>query len=151
MLACMMSEDLCLGLSEMVDLSLVILYQPYVSCVAVRVLCDSILYFGNAIFLAKFFQLISFTSFTSPSRRDSRTRQAGTRDGHARRLLVVLLKWVWNLYGRSSILDAVDPRLRGDDDEEEHSELWQMERVLVVGLWCAYPDRSERPSIAPTT
>uniref|UniRef100_A0A0E0B280 non-specific serine/threonine protein kinase n=1 Tax=Oryza glumipatula TaxID=40148 RepID=A0A0E0B280_9ORYZ len=61
----------------------------------------------------------------------------------------VLLKWVWNLYGQSSILDAVDPRLRGDDDnDDEHSELWQMERVLVVGLWCAHPDRSERPSIA---
>jgi len=23
-----------------------------------------------------------------------------------------------------------------------------MERVLVVGLWCAHPDQSERPSIA---
>uniref|UniRef100_J3MWN7 non-specific serine/threonine protein kinase n=1 Tax=Oryza brachyantha TaxID=4533 RepID=J3MWN7_ORYBR len=58
----------------------------------------------------------------------------------------MLLKWVWNLYGRSSVLDAVDPRLRRDGDEED--ELWQMERVLVVGLWCAHPDRSERPSVA---
>ncbi|XP_040383458.1 L-type lectin-domain containing receptor kinase IX.1-like [Oryza brachyantha] len=63
----------------------------------------------------------------------------------------VLLKWVWNLYGRSSVLDAVDPRLRDGDggEEDEQGELWrQMERVLVVGLWCAHPDRSERPSVA---
>uniref|UniRef100_A0A0D9V125 non-specific serine/threonine protein kinase n=1 Tax=Leersia perrieri TaxID=77586 RepID=A0A0D9V125_9ORYZ len=62
----------------------------------------------------------------------------------------VLLKWVWNLYSKSSILDAVDPRLRADNDEDEQSklELPQMERVLVVGLWCAHPDWSERPSIA---
>ncbi|CAO1948475.1 unnamed protein product [Urochloa humidicola] len=55
----------------------------------------------------------------------------------------VLLKWVWGLYGRNAILDAADERLRkaGGDDE-------CMERVLVVGLWCAHPDQSERPSIA---
>ncbi|KAM0842198.1 hypothetical protein ACQ4PT_058508 [Festuca glaucescens] len=54
-----------------------------------------------------------------------------------------LLRWVWSLYGRSAILDAADERLRGD----EADELW-MERVLVVGLWCAHPERSERPSVA---
>ncbi|XP_066359824.1 L-type lectin-domain containing receptor kinase IX.1-like [Miscanthus floridulus] len=56
----------------------------------------------------------------------------------------VLLKWVWGLYGRNAILDAVDERLRAGD--ELHDEC--MERVLVVGLWCAHPDQSERPSIA---
>ncbi|XP_066356210.1 L-type lectin-domain containing receptor kinase IX.1-like [Miscanthus floridulus] len=56
----------------------------------------------------------------------------------------VLLKWVWGLYGRNAILDAVDERLRSGD--ELHDEF--MERVLVVGLWCAHPDQSERPSIA---
>lgn len=55
----------------------------------------------------------------------------------------VLLKWVWKLYGKNSILAAADERLRGDELDER-----EMERVLVVGLWCAHPDRSERPSIA---
>ncbi|XP_044958861.1 L-type lectin-domain containing receptor kinase IX.1-like [Hordeum vulgare subsp. vulgare] len=54
-----------------------------------------------------------------------------------------LLRWVWSLYGRNVILDAADERLRGDEAEER----W-MVRVLVVGLWCAHPDRSERPSVA---
>lgn len=56
----------------------------------------------------------------------------------------VLLKWVWSLYGRSKILDAVDERLRGDQSHER-----QMALVLVVGLWCAHPERSERPSVPP--
>ncbi|KXG28899.1 L-type lectin-domain containing receptor kinase IX.1 [Sorghum bicolor] len=55
---------------------------------------------------------------------------------------LVLLKWVWSLYGQSATLDAADERLRGDELDEEC-----MERVLVVGLWCAHPDPSERPSI----
>ncbi|XP_044948685.1 L-type lectin-domain containing receptor kinase IX.1-like [Hordeum vulgare subsp. vulgare] len=54
-----------------------------------------------------------------------------------------LLRWVWSLYGRDTILDTADERLRGDEADE-----WWMERVLVVGLWCAHPDRSERPSVA---
>ncbi|XP_037463779.1 L-type lectin-domain containing receptor kinase IX.1-like [Triticum dicoccoides] len=54
-----------------------------------------------------------------------------------------LVRWVWSLYGRNAILDAADDRLRGDEADER----W-MVRVLVVGLWCAHPDRSERPSVA---
>ncbi|XP_037456708.1 L-type lectin-domain containing receptor kinase IX.1-like [Triticum dicoccoides] len=54
-----------------------------------------------------------------------------------------LLSWVWGLYGRDAILDAADERLRGDEADER----W-MERVLVVGLWCAQPDQSERPNMA---
>jgi len=57
----------------------------------------------------------------------------------------VLLKWVWSLYGRNATLEAVDERLRAGADEL-HDRC--MERVLVVGLWCAHPDQSERPSIA---
>lgn len=56
----------------------------------------------------------------------------------------MLLKWVWGLYGRSATLDAVDERLRGGGEDGDRS----MERALVVGLWCAHPDQSERPSIA---
>ncbi|KAF7098094.1 hypothetical protein CFC21_099860 [Triticum aestivum] len=54
-----------------------------------------------------------------------------------------LVRWVWGLYGRNMILGAVDERLRGD----EANDRW-MVRVLVVGLWCAHPDRSKRPSVA---
>ncbi|KAL6347584.1 hypothetical protein AAG906_026110 [Vitis piasezkii] len=39
------------------------------------------------------------------------------------------------------LLDAADPRLSGDFDEEH------MERLMIVGLWCAHPDCNLRPSI----
>ncbi|KAJ1276972.1 hypothetical protein BS78_05G257900 [Paspalum vaginatum] len=58
----------------------------------------------------------------------------------------VLLKWVWSLYGRNEILDAVDERLKGGSDEVADDRC--MERALVVGLWCAHPEQSERPTIA---
>lgn len=54
-----------------------------------------------------------------------------------------LLRWVWSLYGKNKILDAADERLRGDELDDR-----RMERVLVVGLWCAHPDQTERPSVA---
>uniref|UniRef100_A0A0E0B281 Protein kinase domain-containing protein n=1 Tax=Oryza glumipatula TaxID=40148 RepID=A0A0E0B281_9ORYZ len=56
----------------------------------------------------------------------------------------MLLKWVWGLYRRNMTLDAADGRLRGGDGLYER----QMERALVVGLWCAHPDLGQRPSIA---
>ncbi|CAD6269024.1 unnamed protein product [Miscanthus lutarioriparius] len=49
------------------------------------------------------------------------------------------------LHGRNAILDAADERLRSGGNEADDR---CMERVLVVGLWCAHPDPSERPSIA---
>lgn len=52
-----------------------------------------------------------------------------------------LVEWVWDLYGRGAVLEAADERLNGDYDAAE------MERVMVVGLWCAHPDPSVRPSI----
>ncbi|XP_020200718.1 L-type lectin-domain containing receptor kinase IX.1 [Aegilops tauschii subsp. strangulata] len=52
-----------------------------------------------------------------------------------------LTEWVWDLYGEGGILEAVDERLNGHYDEAE------VERVMVVGLWCAHPDSSVRPSI----
>ncbi|XP_062177199.1 L-type lectin-domain containing receptor kinase IX.1-like [Alnus glutinosa] len=57
---------------------------------------------------------------------------------------VVLVEWVWKLYGIGKVLDAADPRLNGDFDEQ------QMERLMIVGLWCAHPDRNLRPSIRET-
>ncbi|KAG6488318.1 L-type lectin-domain containing receptor kinase IX.1-like [Zingiber officinale] len=52
-----------------------------------------------------------------------------------------LAEWVWNLYGRGKILEAVDARLEGNFEQR------QIESLMVVGLWCAHPDSSLRPSI----
>ncbi|KQK16343.1 hypothetical protein BRADI_1g28320v3 [Brachypodium distachyon] len=52
-----------------------------------------------------------------------------------------LAEWVWKLYGQGAIIDAVDARLDGEYDAVE------AERVMVVGLWCAHPDPSARPSM----
>ncbi|VAI31714.1 unnamed protein product [Triticum turgidum subsp. durum] len=54
---------------------------------------------------------------------------------------VLLLRRVWDMYDRNSILDAADGRLSGDFDGH------QMEHVLVTGLWCAHRHKSQRPSI----
>ncbi|CBI25153.3 unnamed protein product, partial [Vitis vinifera] len=54
---------------------------------------------------------------------------------------VRLVEWVWHLYGVGKLVDAADPRLSNDFDEE------QMERLMIVGLWCAHPDCDLRPSI----
>ncbi|KAF2917894.1 hypothetical protein DAI22_08g018000 [Oryza sativa Japonica Group] len=45
------------------------------------------------------------------------------------------------LYGKGDVLMAADERLNGDYDSAE------MERVITLGLWCAHPDPSVRPSI----
>ncbi|CAN6180241.1 unnamed protein product [Urochloa humidicola] len=64
-----------------------------------------------------------------------------------------LLEWVQSLYCQGEgdihvgLRDAVDARLRGDDDDDGEGHLQQMERVLVVGLWCTQRDPGERPSI----
>ncbi|KAG2622069.1 hypothetical protein PVAP13_3NG287700 [Panicum virgatum] len=55
--------------------------------------------------------------------------------------VIHLVQWVWEFYGRGAILDATDARLTWEFDARE------MEAVMVVGLWCAHPDRSLRPSI----
>ncbi|XP_044968676.1 L-type lectin-domain containing receptor kinase IX.1-like [Hordeum vulgare subsp. vulgare] len=52
-----------------------------------------------------------------------------------------LVEWAWGLYGRGAILEAIDERLNGDYDAAE------VERVMVIGLWCAHPNPSARPSI----
>jgi hypothetical protein len=54
---------------------------------------------------------------------------------------VGLVQWVWNHYGRGDLLLAVDAKLHNDLDEK------QVECLIIVGLWCAHPDRSLRPSI----
>ncbi|KAJ9705554.1 hypothetical protein PVL29_003554 [Vitis rotundifolia] len=52
-----------------------------------------------------------------------------------------LVKWVWALYGVGKLLEAADPRLSTDFDEK------QVECLMIVGLWCAHPDCSLRPTI----
>ena len=53
----------------------------------------------------------------------------------------ILLEWIWELYGTRNLLKAADTRFCGEFDEQ------QMERLMVVGLWCAHPDYNVRPSI----
>ncbi|KAM7474816.1 hypothetical protein LguiB_022059 [Lonicera macranthoides] len=52
-----------------------------------------------------------------------------------------LVEWVWDLYGTGKLLDAADPKLDLDFDDQE------MERLMIVGLWCAHPDSKLRASI----
>ncbi|EXC36488.1 L-type lectin-domain containing receptor kinase IX.1 [Morus notabilis] len=52
-----------------------------------------------------------------------------------------LVEWVWDLYGKGQILQAVDEGLKTEFDET------QIERLMVVGLWCVHPDPTIRPSI----
>ncbi|KAL3512525.1 hypothetical protein ACH5RR_025242 [Cinchona calisaya] len=54
---------------------------------------------------------------------------------------IILVQWIWELYGTGSLLEGADPKLQADFDEE------QMEHLMIVGLWCAHPDSSCRPSI----
>ncbi|KAK2997030.1 hypothetical protein RJ639_026123 [Escallonia herrerae] len=54
---------------------------------------------------------------------------------------VRLAEWVWDLYGEGKLLTAADPKLCAAFDEQE------MERLMVVGLWCAHPDVKLRSSI----
>ncbi|XP_059311270.1 L-type lectin-domain containing receptor kinase IX.1-like [Lycium ferocissimum] len=52
-----------------------------------------------------------------------------------------LVEWVWSLYGTGKLVEATDPRLNKIFNEKE------MERLMVIGLWCAHPDNKLRPSI----
>ncbi|KAF8692167.1 hypothetical protein HU200_039769 [Digitaria exilis] len=53
-----------------------------------------------------------------------------------------IVQGVWEFYGRGDILEAADTGLKGEFDAGE------MEAVMVVGLWCAHPDQSLRPTIS---
>jgi len=54
---------------------------------------------------------------------------------------VHLVQRVWELHEAGRVLEAADPRLDGEYSVQE------VERVLAVGLWCAHPDRNQRPDI----
>ncbi|KAG7969660.1 hypothetical protein I3843_07G042500 [Carya illinoinensis] len=54
---------------------------------------------------------------------------------------VRLVEWVWDLYGKGQILEAVDKGLCAEFDEQ------QIECLMIVGLWGCHPDSTIRPSI----
>jgi hypothetical protein len=53
---------------------------------------------------------------------------------------VPIAGWVWEAYGNERLHEAVDGKLLEFD-------MKQMECMMIVGLWCAHPDQSLRPSI----
>ncbi|XBH82978.1 hypothetical protein VPH35_071519 [Triticum aestivum] len=55
--------------------------------------------------------------------------------------IIHLVQWVWDSWESRRTLEAADAQLNLEFDERE------MECVMVVGLWCAHPDRTLRPSI----
>ncbi|KAK6945840.1 Legume lectin domain [Dillenia turbinata] len=57
----------------------------------------------------------------------------------------VITEWVWELYGRGELLEAVDQKL--GDAGIDQVKIGQMERLLLIGLWCSHPDPSHRPSM----
>ncbi|WCJ32026.1 Concanavalin A-like lectin protein kinase family protein [Euphorbia peplus] len=52
-----------------------------------------------------------------------------------------LVEWIWDVYGDGKLSFAMDERLGMVFDEKEAVCL------MTVGLWCAYPDYTLRPSI----
>lgn len=53
-----------------------------------------------------------------------------------------LVEKVWDLYGKGEAITIIDEKLRIDGFDEKQAEC-----LMVVGLWCAHPDRNSRPSI----
>ncbi|KAI3671748.1 hypothetical protein L1987_87128 [Smallanthus sonchifolius] len=62
-------------------------------------------------------------------------------DYKAQEKQVRLLEWVWELYGNGALLEAIDPNLGLEFEEEE------IRRLIIVGLSCAHPDSEHRPSM----
>ncbi|XP_028789539.1 L-type lectin-domain containing receptor kinase IX.1-like [Neltuma alba] len=54
---------------------------------------------------------------------------------------VMMLEWVWELYGKGELLEAADKRFDGDFDEQE------LERLMILWLSCAHPDYTMRPTV----
>ena len=52
-----------------------------------------------------------------------------------------LIEWVWDLYGKSQLLEAIDKKISTEFDEE------QIVSLMVVGLWCCHPEPTLRPTI----
>ncbi|PIA47766.1 hypothetical protein AQUCO_01400397v1 [Aquilegia coerulea] len=54
---------------------------------------------------------------------------------------IVLVDWVWEMWARGKLMEAVDQRLMGRFDRVE------MEGLLMVGLACVHPDCAKRPTM----
>ncbi|KAK2639755.1 hypothetical protein Ddye_027550 [Dipteronia dyeriana] len=54
---------------------------------------------------------------------------------------ISLVARVWESYGKKRLADVVDKKLCMNFNQD------QMESLMIVGLWCAHPDRNLRPSI----
>jgi serine/threonine protein kinase len=54
---------------------------------------------------------------------------------------IYLVDWVWELYGIGEVFKACDSRLYGEFNEKE------IERLMIVGLWCTHIDHVQRPMI----
>ncbi|KAK9166208.1 hypothetical protein Scep_001399 [Stephania cephalantha] len=57
-------------------------------------------------------------------------------------LEVGLVEWIWKLYGIGKLSIAVDESLI-----LEEFDVKLVERLMIVGLWCAHPDSTLRPSV----
>ncbi|XVF77619.1 hypothetical protein PTKIN_Ptkin14bG0060600 [Pterospermum kingtungense] len=75
------------------------------------------------------FGAVTLEIVTGKRARDPRNNEKG------------LIEWVWDLYGQGKPLAAVDERLQMKFDEQE------AKCMVMVGLWCAHPDYTLRPSI----
>ncbi|KAI9111181.1 hypothetical protein K1719_017792 [Acacia pycnantha] len=52
-----------------------------------------------------------------------------------------LIEWVWDHYGRGELTLAMDEILHKEYNERE------VECLMIVGLWCAHPEKNLRPTI----
>ncbi|KAG6571879.1 L-type lectin-domain containing receptor kinase IX.1, partial [Cucurbita argyrosperma subsp. sororia] len=68
-------------------------------------------------------------------------------DPNAEEEKIVMVEWVWKLYGCGKLLEGIDSKLIQERFGDEQQKEEQMERLMVVGLWCAHPDSNCRPSI----
>ncbi|XVF67312.1 hypothetical protein PTKIN_Ptkin10aG0110800 [Pterospermum kingtungense] len=54
---------------------------------------------------------------------------------------ISIVEWLWEFYAKGKLMEAADQRLQGNFDEQ------QMERLMMLGLWCAHPHFNSRPSM----
>ncbi|KAL2342047.1 hypothetical protein Fmac_009987 [Flemingia macrophylla] len=54
---------------------------------------------------------------------------------------ITIFEWVWEHYRLGKLLEVADSKLGRVFDEN------QMEHLVIVGLWCANPDYTSRPSV----
>jgi serine/threonine protein kinase len=66
-------------------------------------------------------------------------RPAVAPEGEEEEGMIHLVQWVWDLRESGRFIDTADVRLNMEFDERG------LECVMVVGLWCAHPDRNMRP------